>query len=482
MLDRRAARADRVRADDLVAEPARHAERARVSLDRARGGELRTEAVEREREDGGAHLGAEALPLPGSTEPRARVDRPALGEVLATDLLHPDRLAVAEGDERQGPVVGPARGQLVDVMCDEALLVERVGPGHPEGHLRWIVDSGRGDRVQPPNLGDRGEPELEARRPQAQPRQRVGELRQEVAPADGIEAELLVEQSRPVVGERLEEHDVVLSARHVQCVLDDCATEAPPAVGADGFDILDLRGAPVAAHLAVGGDSAVDDCREEARRDGAHDQSLCIVQLRSDVVVAPRLRDGGRRPGGNQPFELHLLHHRGVDAPVRLPAVREHDVRGAHVPVLDQCRRERVVARAEDHPAVVVALHQGVGLCCDGARVDAWIRDREVVRVVDVRHGVGEEADPVCCRDTPLGGGELDGSQEVADAFVAHRRILAVRARRAAVRGIAARGRHARARARACRRHAPHRRGRAGPGARPGPHGGSGSCRDRASR
>ena len=75
----------------------------------------------------------------------------------------------------------------------------------------------------------------------------MGELRQELASADDVEAELRVEEPGPVVFEGFEEHDVVLAARLVERVLDDRATEAAAAEGVHRFDVFDLGGAAVAA-------------------------------------------------------------------------------------------------------------------------------------------------------------------------------------------------------------------------------------------
>ena len=306
------------------------------------------------------------------------------------------------------------------------------------------------------------------------------EPRQEVALADSVEAELGVEPARPVVGERLEEDHVVSAACLVERVLDDRSAEPTAAVRPHRFDVLDLGGPAVAADLAVRGDAVVHDRCEEARRDSPHDQPLRIVQLPGDLVVAPGLRDRRCDADRLDPVELHLPHHGGVDASVRFASMGEHDVRRAHVPTIGEGGRRGVPALLEDHAAMVAVLHDAIRLRRKLAGIDVRLLDRHVVGVVDARHRVGEEADTVRRRHAPLRGGELDGPAEVVDALDAHRRILAVRALRASVRGSAVRGRRGPARARGHTRPSLRRADRGGAAALPGRRAGSGSCRARA--
>ncbi len=248
------------------------------------------------------------------------------------------------------------------------------------------------------------------------------------------------------------------------------------------LDVFDLRGPAVAADLAVRDNAVVDDRREESRCDSPHDQPLRVVQLRGDLVIAPGLRDRRRNSDRHDPVEIHLLHHGGVDAPVWLARMREHDVGRAHIPAGDECRRGCVAALLEDHAAMVVALHHAVRLHRKPGRVDLAILDRHVVRVVDARHRVREEAETVPRRLAPLRGGKLDRPAETVDALDAHRRILAARALRASVRGSAARGRRAPAPAHGRTRASPQLPDRGGAAALPGRRAGSGSCRARACR
>ena len=88
-----------------------------------------------------------------------------------------------------------------------------------------------------------GKAQLEARRSQPEPRQRAGKPRVDVAAADDGEAELRVQLARPVVGERLEEHEIACSQPFVERVLDDRAAEPAAAKLFEHLDVLDLRDA-----------------------------------------------------------------------------------------------------------------------------------------------------------------------------------------------------------------------------------------------
>ena len=484
MGDRDAAGADGRDAGALVAELARNSERLRVALDRAGARQPSAETGEGERQHGGAHLRAEALPLELPAEPGAGRHRPVPLERPRGQRLHTDRPAFVEGDQAELPASGTEPLELRRVVGEEVGLVQAVGPRGLERHELRVVDPARCDLIEPAQLEHGGEPQFEARGPQAQARQRMREPGQEVAPADNVEAELGVELPRPVVLEGFEEDHLVVASCHVEGVLDDRTAETTSAVGTHRFDILDLGGDPIAAHLAVRGDAIVHDRREEACRHRAHDQALRIVQLCGEVVVAPRFGDRGRRSGRHEPVELDLLHHRGVDPPVGLAAVLEHEMCRAHVPVVAQRSGERVVALLQDHAAMMEALHQRVGLRHNVGGVDTRILDRQVVRVVDVRRRVGEEPGSVCRRYLPLGCAALHAAAEGSDAIDAHRPILAITitTSRASVRGTSARVRRARARARGRRRRGPRRCGRAAAAAPPGRRADSGSCRGRAGR
>src|SRR5207237_1250693 len=113
-------------------------------------------------------LEAVAPPLERRTQPRAGVDEPLRGETFRFDSLRPDRAPIEEGDEVARPAVGRPRFQRFTVEGQERVFVQVVGPGDEEGHLVRRVDSALGDVVELDQLVVGREPELEARRPQAE--------------------------------------------------------------------------------------------------------------------------------------------------------------------------------------------------------------------------------------------------------------------------------------------------------------------------
>ena len=94
-------------------------------------------------------------------------------------------------------------------------------------------------------------------------------VEEQVPFADDLEPELRVQRFGPVVGERLEEDEIVRSPAPRQRVLDDDPAEAAATVRLQRVHVLDLRRRAVAAQLAVRGDNTFDLDREvAASRDG----------------------------------------------------------------------------------------------------------------------------------------------------------------------------------------------------------------------
>src|SRR5947209_8665841 len=93
-----------------VAEGAGDAEGCRVVLERRRVGLDRAQAGEGEMQHGRAHLLADALAMTALGQPRPGYHRAGDGEVATGHVLHADRVAPLEHDERQGPVLGAQAG------------------------------------------------------------------------------------------------------------------------------------------------------------------------------------------------------------------------------------------------------------------------------------------------------------------------------------------------------------------------------------
>ena len=138
------------------------------------------------------------IALIGLAEPRAGAYLAGLAEPLGLERLRSDGRAVGERDQVERPPVGPPLRRRGVVEGDEPVfelgLVCPVGPRHLERHLvGWVDPSARHPR-ELPQLGDGREPQIEPRRPEAKPRQRVRPAEQQLPRADDVEAELLVEQ------------------------------------------------------------------------------------------------------------------------------------------------------------------------------------------------------------------------------------------------------------------------------------------------
>src|SRR4051794_27624705 len=99
-----------MRADLAIAEPPRHAARARVVDESPGRSRLRAERVEREAEDRAAHLCPVSLLLIRLAEPASRDDALL---AAAVDALRPDRLPVEEDDEVEVELVA---AQLFEVL------------------------------------------------------------------------------------------------------------------------------------------------------------------------------------------------------------------------------------------------------------------------------------------------------------------------------------------------------------------------------
>src|SRR3954471_404747 len=114
VLERLAAGAHGVRADDLVAELPCDSPGLRIALDVARGRLARAQALECEAEHRRPHLGAEPAPLPLAAEPGAGRDTAPLLQPLAAARLDAARPATVEDDEVELPFVGvPIRDRLL---------------------------------------------------------------------------------------------------------------------------------------------------------------------------------------------------------------------------------------------------------------------------------------------------------------------------------------------------------------------------------
>ena len=105
----RAAAGDRRAAVGAVAQPGRHPVRRGVVHERLGAGPQRAQVVEREQQHGGAHLGADPLPLVRHPQPGPGPDLPGDPEVDRRDALHADHPPVDAHQEVHRP---PLRGQL----------------------------------------------------------------------------------------------------------------------------------------------------------------------------------------------------------------------------------------------------------------------------------------------------------------------------------------------------------------------------------
>jgi hypothetical protein len=118
-------------------------DRPMVEGERRRDRLCAAEVVEGQGEHGGAHLGADPLPLAMPRDPRARAGDAQHGKVIGRQLLDPDRFAVPPHDERQRPGVGCPSGPLLPEVAGEAarrLLLRTLGPAVRERHLARVVD------------------------------------------------------------------------------------------------------------------------------------------------------------------------------------------------------------------------------------------------------------------------------------------------------------------------------------------------------
>ena len=108
----------------------------------------RSEPAEGQLDDGGAHLGADAVSLGATYEPGTGRDRSERREVLRHEVLHPDGLAVDDDRERERPVVHRPARPLRPPPLERLLLAPgggNLGPGDPERLAIRLVDPFRGN-------------------------------------------------------------------------------------------------------------------------------------------------------------------------------------------------------------------------------------------------------------------------------------------------------------------------------------------------
>ena len=206
VLDRLAARADEVRADRLVAELARDAERLRVAVDRA----------------GARAVASPARRSVASAPPRAsrcRARGPATPR-RATSRWRPTSRADARSSAWT-PIGAPSRkatNRIAVRPCCPVHVVTRKSAsssasvhGISNGMNARIVDAGLGDLDTSRRSSATGRQGAArgAASAAAGASAGAGAACRNVTPADEVEAELRVELPRPVVGERLEEHEIV---------------------------------------------------------------------------------------------------------------------------------------------------------------------------------------------------------------------------------------------------------------------------------
>jgi hypothetical protein len=124
---------------------------------------------------GGAHLGADPLPLMAPSEPGARIHLAQDGEVTRVDGLLSHDIAAARHREVERPVPRGPTSQCQPVVLDDApgdLIGPLVGPRYEERHHIGIVDAFGRHLRQGGQLLRRGQPQLKSWRPQPQPQQR----------------------------------------------------------------------------------------------------------------------------------------------------------------------------------------------------------------------------------------------------------------------------------------------------------------------
>src|SRR5690242_19535258 len=90
-------------ARDFVAELLRDASGPDIAVDETRNGRLCAEPVEGKRQDRGAHLRAETVPLVPLTEPRAALELAPRRKVARVDVLRTDDPALREDTELEIP-------------------------------------------------------------------------------------------------------------------------------------------------------------------------------------------------------------------------------------------------------------------------------------------------------------------------------------------------------------------------------------------
>ena len=154
-----------------IAQLAGYPEGREVVGERLGDGELRAQAGEAQVQDGGAHLGAEALALVPLAQPGPRVHLTQDSEVAPGDTLGPDDHAAEVGDQVQRPVARGPPAPLGELELQDAsgpLLRRHVGPGHPERHHTGIVDALGGQAGQLVQFRQGGQAHLQPRGAQPQ--------------------------------------------------------------------------------------------------------------------------------------------------------------------------------------------------------------------------------------------------------------------------------------------------------------------------
>ena len=245
---------------------------------------------------------------------------------------------------------------------------------------------------------------------------------QQVPHTDHVEAELLVEIARPVLGQRLEEDHVVRRACVVGHGLDERPAEPPPAHGREGIDVLDLRDAVRLPELAVADHLVAGEDAEVANRHRPGDALQPAIEVRRQLSRAPRLRADELLAQRLDLAEAHLAHRLDRHAAVGL-ALPSHDQVRRRLPAVCGERRGRsgLVGR-QRHLAVPEHLHRGVGRRSDLARARGLL-DPDEIEVVDVGQCVAEEGGAEAERDRPFGGTVLEGAPKGVDA-IQHERSL----------------------------------------------------------
>jgi hypothetical protein len=189
---------------------------------------------------------------------------------------------------------------------------------------------------------------------------------------------------RPVVGERLEEDEVVVAQRLVERVLDDGAAQAAAAVLLERVDVLDLRDAVAAAQLAIGRDLPAHDSREVAQRYRAGDATLRLDEPGRELLVAPRLAERRLLAHLRQVLERELANQGRVDAPVEDAPVRHHEVPRLRPAELLEVRGKPRAAAVDDDSAVKEVRLHVLGLARERPRAAPAALDAHEVHVVDV--------------------------------------------------------------------------------------------------